>query len=342
MQGLGFSMTGPGSVPLIFIMAKYIIKRLIMMIPVLLGITIITFVIIHLAPGSPTDALVEAGPNVSYEARERMETIYGLDRPIHVQYLSWLKRFVFMDFGRSFKDGRLVVEKIAERLPATLLLEGFSMLLIFLIALPIGIISAARQYSVFDKVTTVFVFIGFSLPSFWLALLLMNFFGVKLNLFPIAGMSSVGSEYLSFWGQLADRTKHLIMPLIVTSFAGLASVSRYMRAGMLEAVRQDYIRTARAKGLSEKAVIYKHALRNALLPVVTLVGLSIPGLIGGSFIIETIFAWPGMGRLGYLAIMARDYPVIMGVGTISAFLTLAGNLVADVLYAWADPRIRYR
>ena len=324
------------------IMWNYIARRLFMMIPVLFGITIITFIVIHLAPGSPTDIVAQAGPKVSFEARERLTKLYGLDQPLHIQYLNWLKRFIKLDFGSSFKDDRPVMEKILERLPATLLLEGLSLFLIFLIAIPVGVLSAARQYSIFDKFTTILVFIGVSVPSFWLALLLMISFGVKLNWLPISGMRSIGSEYLPIWARTIDYTKHLIMPVFVSAFGGIASLSRYTRAGMLEAIRQDYIRTARAKGLSENVVIYKHALRNALLPVITIVGFSIPGLIGGSFIIETIFAWPGMGRLGYLAIMERDYPLIMGVGAVAAFLTLLGNLVADIFYAWADPRVRYK
>ena len=312
------------------------------MIPVFLGITLVTFFIIHLAPGSPSDLLVEAGPRVTYEARARLEKLYGLDKPIHVQYLQWIKRLVVLDFGRSFRDERPVIEKILERLPATILLEGLSLLFIFLIAIPIGVLSAAKQYSAFDRFTTLLVFVGFSVPSFWLALMLMDVFGVRLNVLPISGIRDIGSEYLPFWGRALDTLRHLVLPVFVSAFTGLASVSRYTRAAMLEAIRQDYIRTARAKGLDENTVVYRHALRNAMLPVVTLIGFSIPGLIGGSFIIETIFAWPGMGRLGFNAIMARDYPVIMGVGVISAFLTLAGNLIADILYAVVDPRIRYR
>ena len=246
------------------------------------------------------------------------------------------------DFGRSFKDGRLVIIKVLERLPATLLLNVLSLLLIFFIALPIGIISAVRQDSFFDKGMTVFVFLGFSVPAFWLALLLMLLFGVVLGWLPISGMHSVNFPYFSFWGKLWDIIKHLILPVFVSAFGGLAYLSRYSRTSMLEVLRQDYIRTARAKGLSEKKVIYRHALRNALIPIVTLLGLSLPALIGGGFIFETIFAWPGMGRLGYQAIMARDYPVIMGVGVIAALLTLSGNLIADITYAFIDPRIRYR
>lgn len=323
-------------------MLEYIVRRLLFMIPLLLGITIITFVVVHLSPGGPADMLTGLSPKVSAEAKARLHSLYGLDKPFHVQYWLWLSRLVRFDFGRSFKDGRLVIIKILERLPATLLLNVLSLLLIFFIALPIGIISAVRQDSFFDKGMTVFVFLGFSVPAFWLALLLMVLFGVVLGWLPISGMHSVNFPYFSFWGKLWDIIKHLILPVFVSAFGGLAYLSRYSRTSMLEVLRQDYIRTARAKGLSEKKVIYRHALRNALIPIVTLLGLSLPALIGGGFIFETIFAWPGMGRLGYQAIMARDYPVIMGVGVIAALLTLVGNLIADITYAFIDPRIRYR
>ncbi|MFB0526280.1 MAG: ABC transporter permease [bacterium] len=323
-------------------MLEYIARRLLFMIPLLLGITIITFVIVHLSPGGPADMLTGLSPKVSAEAKARLHSLYGLDKPIHVQYWRWLSRLVRFDFGESFKDGRLVIMKILERLPATLLLNILSLLLIFFIALPIGIISAVRQDSFFDKGMTIFVFMGFSVPAFWLALLLMLFFGVVLGWLPISGMHSVNFPYFSFWGKLWDMIKHLVLPVFVSAFGGLAYLSRYSRTSMLEVLRQDYIRTARAKGLPEKKVIYTHALRNALIPIVTLLGLSLPALIGGGFIFETIFAWPGMGRLGYQAIMARDYPVIMGVGVIAALLTLLGNLIADITYAFVDPRIRYQ
>jgi peptide/nickel transport system permease protein len=321
---------------------EYIVRRLLFIIPLLLGITIITFVVIHLSPGGPADMLTGLSPKVSAEAKAHLHSLYGLDRPIHVQYWLWLSRIVRFDFGESFKDGRSVIIKILERLPATLLLNILSLLLIFFIALPIGIISAVRQDSSFDKGMTVFVFLGFSVPTFWLALLLMLLFGVVLGWLPISGIHSVNFPYLSFWGRLWDIIKHLILPVFISAFGGLAYLSRYSRASLLEVLRQDYIRTARAKGVPENKVIYKHALRNALIPIVTLLGLSLPGLIGGGFIFETIFAWPGMGRLGYQAIMSRDYPVIMGVGVIAALLTLLGNLLADITYAFVDPRIRYR
>ncbi len=323
-------------------MLEYIARRLLFMIPLLLGITIITFVVIHLSPGGPADMLTGLSPKISAEAKVRLRSLYGLDKPLHVQYWLWLSRLVRLDFGESFKDGRLVIMKILERLPATLLLNVLSLLVIFFLALPIGILSAVRQDSFFDKGMTIFVFMGFSVPAFWLALLLMLLFGVVLGWLPISGMHSVNFPYFTFWGKLWDIIKHLILPVFVSAFGGLAYLSRYSRTSMLEVLRQDYIRTARAKGLPENKVIYRHALRNALIPIVTLLGLSLPALIGGGFIFETIFAWPGMGRLGYQAIMARDYPVIMGVGVIAALLTLLGNLIADITYAFVDPRIRYR
>jgi len=312
------------------------------MFPLLLGITLITFMVIQLSPGGPADMLTGISPKVGAEAKARLRHLYGLDKPIHIQYWLWLKRVVRFDFGESFKDGRRVIAKILERLPATLLLNILSLLLIFFIALPIGIVSAVRQDSFFDKGMTLFVFLGFSVPTFWLALLLMLFFGVILGWLPISGMHSVNFLYFSLWGKLWDLIQHLILPVFISAFGGLAYLSRYSRASMLEVLRQDYIRTARAKGVPEEKVIYRHALRNALIPIVTLLGLSLPGLIGGGFIFETIFAWPGMGRLGYQAIMSRDYPVIMGVGIIAAFLTLLGNLIADITYAFVDPRISYR
>jgi len=233
-----------------------------------------------------------------------------------------------------------VTEKIAERIPITILLSLLEMLVILLVAIPIGILSATRQYSLFDKATTVFVFIGFAIPTFWLALLCMNLFGIHLGWLPISGLQSLDYARLSLGGKILDRLRHLILPVLVGSFGGLAGFSRYMRSNMLEVIRQDYIRTARAKGLAERTVIYKHALRNALLPVVTILGLSVPSLIGGGVIFETIFAIPGMGQLFYNSVMSRDYPVIMGIRVIGAALTLLGNLLADISYALVDPRIR--
>jgi len=323
-------------------MLLYLFKRLILMVPLLLGITLISFAVIHLAPGEPTDMQTQLNPEVSVELQQRLRAQYNLDQPLMVQYGKWLGRLVRFDFGDSFsQDRRPVTAKIAERLPVTILINVLSIGLILLVAVPIGIFSAVRRNSHFDRLTTIFVFIGFATPSFWLALLLMDVLGVRYGLFPIVGLKSLGYDYLSWPGQILDMLHHLVLPVFVSAFGGLAGFSRYMRANMLEVIRQDYILTARAKGLTEKAVIWKHALRNALLPVITILGLSVPGLIGGSVIFETIFAIPGMGKLFYDGVMMRDYPLIMGILVIGAVLTLVGNLLADLGYALADPRIRH-
>ncbi len=321
-------------------MFLYALRRLALAVPLLIGISFISFMVIQLAPGGPFDILIEE-PNVDPRIIDELRRLYDLDKPIHVQYWKWLKRIVMLDFGRSFApDGRLVLQKIGERLPITLFLNIIEMLLILALAVPIGVLSATRQYSLFDKVTTVFVFVGFATPDFWLALLLMILFGVELGWLPISGLRDINWEYLSFWRQQWDFLKHLILPVTVATFGGLAGFSRYMRQSMLEVVRQEYVQTARAKGLSEQAVIGKHALRNALLPVVTILGLSLPGLIGGSVIVESIFAIPGMGQLMVQSIFSRDYPVIMGNLVIVSTLTLFANLVADISYGLVDPRIR--
>ncbi len=262
------------------------------------------------SPGDPTSLVTDLNPNMNEEAIKRIRAHYGLDQPWYVQYWKWLSNMMVLDFGRSFApDNRPVIDKILERIPITLLINILSMILIMGIAIPIGVMSAVKQNSLFDKGTTLFVFLGFAIPTYWLALLLMILFGVHLNWLPISGFRSLNYAELGFFERILDVAKHLILP-------------------------------ARAKGLDEKTVIFKHALRNALLPVITLLGLSVPGLIGGSVIFETIFAIPGMGQLFYQAVMMRDYPTIMGILVIGAILTLFGNLLADVMYSVADPRIR--
>lgn len=323
-------------------MIHYLIRRLFMMLPLLFGITVLTFLTMHLAPGKPTDLITDLNVKMSAEAKQKLIAIYDLDKPWTVQYWKWFKRMLRLDFGKSFKDDRPIINKIAERLPATLLLNSLSLALIFFVAVAIGTISAVKKDSFFDRLATLFVFIGFSTPTFWLALLLMILFGLKLGILPISGLRSLNFDELSGFDKFFDISKHLILPVTVMAFTGLAALARYSRSAMLEVIRQDYIRTARAKGLSENQVIFKHAFRNALIPIITLLGLMLPELIGGSFIFETIFAYPGMGRLGYDALMARDYPLLMGIGTIVALLTLLGNFLADLLYAFADPRIRYK
>src|SRR5712671_1121170 len=322
-------------------MALFALRRLLLSIPLLIGSTFVSFVVISLAPGGPLDFLTPEDPNASPEVKERLVKEFGLDRPIHVQYWQWLKRAVRLDFGRSFlPDGRPVLTKIGERLPITLFLNVVEMAIILGLAVPIGVLSATRQYSLYDKVTTIFVFVGFATPDFWLALLLMFLFGVQLGWLPISGLRSLNWEYLSFWRQQWDFIGHLILPISVATFGGLAGFSRYMRQSMLEVIRQDYVQSARAKGLPESVVIGKHALRNAMLPIVTVLGLSVPGLIGGSVIVETIFAIPGMGQLMVQAVYERDYPVIMANLVIVASLTLVANLIADLSYSLIDPRIR--
>ncbi|MFO0753288.1 MAG: ABC transporter permease [Thermodesulfovibrionales bacterium] len=323
-------------------MGLYILKRLLLMIPLTFGITLITFLVIHLAPGGPVEVETEMSLKTSAQARENLKKLYGLDKPLHIQYLDWLGRFVRLDFGKSFVDGKKVIDKIKERIPVTLTINVLSLLLILLIALPIGVLSAVRHYSLFDKLTTIFVFVGFSTPTFWLALILMIVFGVALGLLPISGIQSIDVSGMGPLDRVADWIKHLVLPIGLSAFGGIAGFSRYSRSSMLEVIRQDYIRTARAKGLQESTVILTHALRNALMPIVTILGLAVPGLIGGAVIFETIFAIPGMGQLFYASTMSRDYPTIMGILVIGAVLTLIGNLIADISYALVDPRIRVK
>ena len=308
---------------------------------VFFGITVISFWVIHLAPGKPTDLQTTLNPGASAVARERLEKLYGLDQPIHVQYGQWLSRMGRLDFGRSMSgDSRPVWDKIEERLPLTFGMNIVSLFLTLAVAIPIGVAAAWRQGGVFDRVSTVIVFAGFAMPGFWLALLLMLLFGIVWPILPISGLTSLGFAKLSFWGKTWDLCRHLILPVFLYTFGSLAGMSRFMRTSMLEVLRQDYILSARAKGLPARTVIFRHAMRNALLPVITILGLSVPGLIGGSVIIESIFALPGLGQLFYQAVMSRDYPLIMGSLVLGAVLTLAGNLLADVGYGLADPRIR--
>jgi peptide/nickel transport system permease protein len=323
-------------------MINYIIRRLLGIIPLLLGITIISFAIIHLAPGKPVSLQQSLNPKVSLEVRARLERLYGLDKPLYVQYLKWLERLTRLDFGSSFNDDRPVLDEILERLPVTLIINISALIFILVVAIPIGVKSAVNPDGLFDKVMTIIVFIGFSLPTFWLALLLMNLLGIKLGWLPISGIKSLDFEYFTLSQKIIDLAKHLALPVFVSGFGGLAGISRYMRSSMIEALNQPYISTARAKGLPEKQVVYKHALRNAILPIVTILGLSVPGLLGGSVIFESIFALPGIGRLFYEAVMMRDYPLIMAEVVLGAVLTMLGNLIADISYAYVDPRIRYR
>ena len=312
------------------------------MVPLLLGITLISFAMMHLAPGEPTVVGQQMNPHISAKDVARMRDYYGLDKPLTTQYWSWLKRLAHLDFGNSFSaDSRPVIDKIKARLPVTLWINILAMLLILVVAIPIGVASAVHQDSWADRIMTVFVFIGFAIPSFWLGLMLMIWLGVNLNWLPISGIHSYGWQQMGFWDQQRDLMRHLVMPVLVSAIAGLAGMSRFMRSGMLEVIRADFITTARSLGMPESKIRYRLALKNAMLPIVTLLGLSVPGLIGGSVIVEQLFSVPGMGLLFYEAVMARDYPLVMGITVIGAVLTLLGNLLADLAYAWADPRIRH-
>jgi len=320
---------------------KRILIKLLWVGVVFLGITVISFWVIHLAPGSPTDLQTTLNPDAGVEARAQLEKLYGLDQPLHIQYINWLERLVKLDFGQSMSgDHRAVWDKIKERLPLTFGMNVASMILTLLIAVPLGVAAAWWRGGAFDKISTVVVFIGFAMPGFWLALLLMLWLGIQWPILPISGLTSLGYENMSALGKTWDVVKHLILPVFIYTSGSWAGMSRFMRSSMLEVLRQDYIMTARAKGLPSYAVLFKHALRNALMPVITIMGLSVPGLIGGSVIIESIFALPGLGQLFYQAVMARDYPLIMGSLVLGAVLTLIGNLLADVGYGLADPRVR--
>ncbi len=321
---------------------KKIFKKILWLLIVLWGITLISFCVIHLAPGTPTELQTSLNPLATDQLKAKLDELYGLNKPLLEQYTDWLWRLMHLDFGYSMSsDARPVIDKILERLPLTLGMNVISLIITLLIALPIGIVSAYKQGSILDKSLTVFVFLGFAMPSFWLALLCMIYFGIDLAWFPISGLTSFNYDSLSTWGKVKDIAWHLAMPIFIGTIGSIAGASRFARSSMLEVLRQDYILTARAKGVSEPKILFYHAFRNALLPIITLLGLSIPGLIGGSVIIESMFALPGLGQLFYAGVMSRDYPLIMGNLVIGAFLTLLGNVIADISYALADPRIRY-
>ena len=321
-------------------MIKFFFKKILRLVPLLVGITFVSFLVVHLAPGNPVDAKNEMNPRMTAQAKEKLTQLYGLNKPILSQYADWCRRLASFDFRNSFADGKKVTEKIGEAIPVTLAISLLSLLLIFFVGVPLGILGAVRKDSVFDKASGALSLFLISLPGFWAALVLAAIFGVGLHLLPVSGLHSLFYEEMSLTAQGWDLLKHLVLPVFVSSLAGMAALSRYMRSGMVEVLSQNYIRTARAKGLPENQVLYRHALKNALLPVLTILGLSIPGLLGGSVVIETIFSIPGMGRLFFNSVFARDYPVIMGMLTLGALLTLLGNMLADVAYAWADPRIR--
>jgi peptide/nickel transport system permease protein len=319
------------------------------MAPTLVGITLVTFLIVQMAPGDPARlAMGLQGETLraneaSKQILDEQRRLLGLDQPLWKRYPIWLGRMCMLDFGRSFKDFRPVWQIILERMPITLEINLLSLFLAYVIAIPVGVRSAVKAGAFSEHLVTVALFVLYSLPTFWVAYVLMYFLagGNHLSIFPVGGISSMGAEDYGAWKWLADRLWHLVLPVFCLTYGSFAGLSRYMRSGMMEVLRQDYIRTARAKGLPQRSVVFKHALRNSVIPIVTILAGLLPGLIGGSVIIETIFNIPGMGRLAWEAVLSRNYPVIMADGTIVAVLTLFGILASDLLYAVVDPRIKY-
>jgi peptide/nickel transport system permease protein len=333
-------------------MTTYVIKRILLFFPTLIAITIITFTISRLAPGDPTELKVgvsqesmkaDEKSQLNQQAKEYYKEKWGLNKPIYMQYIIWLGNMATGDFGNSFIDNRPVMQKILERLPVTVPISLSTIFIAYIIAIPIGIYSAARQYSFWDRFSTIILFVFYSLPSFWIATMAIIFLAnvEYVKIFPTSGLYTLGSDNWPFIERMWDRAYHLILPIACYTYGSFAFLSRQMRGSMLEVIRQDYIRTARAKGLKEKTVVMKHAFRNSLIPIITLFGGIFPALVGGSVIIETIFSIPGLGQLAFQALVARDYPLIMAELVIAAVMTLIGLLIVDILYAFVDPRIAF-
>lgn len=323
-------------------MTTYLVRRLLYGALTFLGITVATFALIHSVPGDPTSFYVgRAGTHsVPPELLAAVRHEFHLDRPLHEQYFFWLRGALTFDFGRSIVERRTVREVVLEKIPNTFALNGLAILLAGIIGIPIGLWSATRSGRLSERVSAVGFFLLYSLPSFWVALLLMQFFAVKLGWFPLLGMSSDEYIELTAGAQIADRMKHLVLPVITLTYSQIAIFARFSKSALTEVIRQDFITAARARGAGEASVLFRHAFRNALIPLITLLGLTIPYILSGSVIVESIFQWDGIGLLYYKAILARDYPVVMGLTVVTAVLTLFASLFADVLYAFADPRVR--
>ena len=334
-------------------MVGYVIRRVLWMIPTLFGITLACFVLLRAANADPVAAeFGSSGRQVSREAIAQLRSIYELDKPWYVQYGKLVKRFVTLDLGNTWQDGRPIVEIIGEALPVTLLLSLFSFALAYLISIPLGVYSAVRQYSVTDQLITIVLFVLYSLPTFWLGTIFIVFLASGKfvvcpwvqdgGCFPLQGLHAFsGFEAMSPVEKVKDVAWHMVLPVITLTYPMFAVISRYMRGGMLENLRQDYIRTARAKGLSERSVVFGHALRNSLIPIVTLIGLELPELVSGAVIVEAIFGVRGMGLLALEAIRMPDYPLVITIVAFIALVTMIGLLASDLLYAWVDPRIKY-
>jgi len=313
---------------------RYLVRRALVTLPILLGITVLSYFIMSLTPGDPVTMLVN--PSMSEADIEIKRRALGLDQPVYVRYAKWLGELLRGNLGYSFSSGAPVARRIGERLGPTLLLTGTALGLSYLIAVPTGVLVAVRRYTWIDYLATFLAFLGISLPTFFLGLAGIYVFALRLRWLPTGGTMTLGGD-----GGILDLLWHLVLPASVLAVAGAGALMRYVRSSMLDVLGQDYVRTARAKGLAEVLVLRRHALRNALIPVVTLAGLQLPALLAGAVITEQIFEWPGMGRLTIEAINQRDYPVLMGITLITALLVAAGNLLADLTYAWIDPRIHY-
>ncbi len=316
-------------------MGRYVVRRLLQALPLLFAISVVSFAILKATPGGPL-AAYEGNPDFTDADRVRLEHAFGLDRPLPVQYLSWLGSFLTLDWGYSFSSHQPVLTLIGERLPNTLYLMGTVFVVVLLLAIPIGVLTAVRQYSVFDYVVTGTTFTFLSTPTFWLGLLLIILFGLQLRWLPLGGMATLGADF-----EIGDRLRHLVLPVATIALVQLGSHVRYLRASMLETIGQDYMRTARAKGLAERVVVLRHALKNAAIPLVTVVALDVPDLFVGALVTEQIFGWPGMGRLFWDAATRSDYPVLQGILAVSSTLIVLANLLADVTYGYLDPRIRF-
>ena len=327
-------------------MARYILRRSLLAIPLVLGIATLVFLVINLAPGDPTQVLV--GPGMRPEVIAQVRANFGLDQPLPIRYLRWMGALLQGDLGYSYSHGRPVLEVIGQILPNTLLLSTTALAAAFGVGVLIGIVQSVRQYSLVDQLLSVLALFFYSMPSFWLALMLILVFALYARnvwewpiYFPPSGTRSVNASMMGPFEGLLDRIRYMVLPVTSLALVLAAGIARYTRGSMLEVIRQDYVRTARAKGLPERSVILKHTLRNALIPVITLLGLYLPVLFSGTVFIETVFGWPGMGKTIVDAIGLRDYPLVMGTSLMFAFMVVIGNLVADVLYAVVDPRIRY-
>ncbi len=326
-------------------MTAYLIRRVLGAIPLLLGVATLIFIVLNLAPGDPTAYYVS--PGVAPEVIEQVRRNFGLDEPLHIRYVRWIGAFMTGNFGYSFGQNRPVVDVILDALPNTLILAGASLVLVFLLGVAVGVLQAVRQHSWLDRSLSVASLFFYSMPSFWLGLMLMLVFALKAYewgwpiALPPTGVTSIDYEFLPLGERILDRLRHMVLPVTTLTLVLAAGIARYTRGQMLEVVRQDFVRTARAKGLPEWTVILKHALRNSLIPVVTLLGLYLPFLFSGAVFVEVIFAWPGMGRVIVDSIFERDYPVVMATSFFFAGMVVIGSLVADLLYAAVDPRIRY-